>query len=468
MNVENRFSTEDVIKATSGILINGDMGITFRGISTDTRIIKPGYLFWALKGERYDGHDFWKEAIDRGAKGLVISYFPLRFKIEELPKTISVILVKDTLQALGDLAHYWRKIINRPVVAITGSCGKTTTKELTCEMLSKFWRCFKNQENYNNLVGVPLSLLSMPEDADIGVFELGTNASGEIERLSKVVFPQVSVITCIYPAHLEGLKSLEGILKEKLSLFENTDERGTLIYNYDQEILREEVKGFKQKKLSFGFEKGADLRIKNVEFRGMEITGELVFKEQIYSLKIPNIGKHNLLNLLAGLAVVLSFELDLKKIVSELGKGIRLFQRTKFYQKEDFLIVDDTYNANPGSMKSAFEYLKEVYNGKRVFILGEMKELGAESERYHQEVGALAGRFADFCYFIGNMAEAYAQGFSKSSKSFETFKNTEEFLEKLDIKKIKELCPEGGAILVKGSRALKMERIVEKLLKELN
>jgi len=182
MNVEIKLTTEDIIKATSGILINGDMGIIFRGISTDTRIIKPGYLFIALKGEKFDGHDFYKTAIEKGAKGLVFSHFPKGFKVEEIPKTISVILVKDTLKALGDIASFWREKLNSTFVAITGSCGKTTTKELTYNILSRFLKAFKNEANYNNLIGVPLSLLSIKENRDVAILELGTNQKGEIER----------------------------------------------------------------------------------------------------------------------------------------------------------------------------------------------------------------------------------------------------------------------------------------------
>ena len=469
MNVENRISTEEVIKGTKGMLVNGDMGIIFRGISTDTRVIKPGYLFWCLKGERFDGHDFWKDAIDKGAKGLVISHFPSGFRVEELPKTISVILVRDTLQALGDLAHFWRKKLNIPLVAITGSCGKTTTKELTFEILSKFWKCAKSEANYNNLIGVPLSILAIKEGTDIGILELGTNTPGEIERLSQIVSPQVSVITSIHPSHLEGLGSIEGVLEEKLSLFKNTAASGTLIYNYDQEILRERIKEFSQEKISFGFSKEADVSLQNLESTQERMKGSFIIRGKEYSFEIPNIGKHNLQNLLASLAVAVSFDLDLSKIIPELGSGINLFQRTKFHKKESVLIIDDTYNANPASMQAAFEMLKDFSDyKKRVLILGDMKELGEDSEKYHREIGELAGKIGDLAYFIGEMADFYAEGFSNFAKPFKVFKNVEEFLEKIPIEEIKELSKEKMLILVKGSRALKMERIVEKLKEELS
>jgi len=470
MNVEIKLTTEDIIKATSGILINGDMGIIFRGISTDTRIIKPGYLFIALKGEKFDGHDFYKTAIEKGAKGLVFSHFPKGFKVEEIPKTVSVILVKDTLKALGDIASFWREKLNSTFVAITGSCGKTTTKELTYNILSRFLKAFKNEANYNNLIGVPLSLLSIKEDREVAILELGTNQKGEIERLSQIVKPHISVITSIFPSHLEGLGSIEGVLEEKISLFKNTDSNGTIIFNFDQEILRERVKDFPQNKVSFGFDNRADLSFKNLFFSEGKIKGEFLFKSEFYPFEIENIGKHNLSNLLASLCVAISLGFELKEIVPLLGKEIPLFKRFKVFEKESFLIIDDTYNANPGSIIAALEYLKDFSKnyGKKIVILGDMKELGKDSEKLHIEVGSFVAEVADIAIFAGDMAKSYEEGFKKKAKEKEcnTFNSVEEFLESPFLKDL--LNKEKKAvILVKGSRALKMERVVERLIEEL-
>jgi len=471
MNVEINLSTEDIIKATSGTLINGDMGIGFKGISTDTRVIKPGYLFFALKGEKFDGHEFYKDAIEKGAKGLVISRFPKGFKIEEIPKTISIILVKDTLKALGDLAIFWRGKLNSIFVAITGSCGKTTTKELSYNIISKFFKTSKNQANYNNLIGVPLTLLSIKEDTEVVILELGTNQKGEIERLSQIVKPHISVITSIYPAHLEGLSSVEGVLEEKISLFKNTNKEGTLIYNFDQEILRKRVETFSQNKLSFGFDENADLSIKNLVFSENKIQGEITFKNSSYFLEIENIGKHNLLNLLASLCVAISLKLDLKEIVPLIGKEIPLYKRFKIFEKENFLIIDDTYNANPGSVKAALEFLKEISKDyeKKIVIFGDMKELGKDSEKFHKEIGSLVAEVADFVIFAGEMAKSYEEGFKREiqNKNCDTFNSVEEFLEKFPFRKFKEEKKK-TIILVKGSRALRMERVVEKLHEELS
>ena len=469
MNVKIKISTEDIIKSTSGILVGGDMGIHFRGISTDTRIIKPGYLFWALKGENFDGHEFYKEAIEKGAKGIVISRFPKGFRVEEIPKTISVILVGDTLKALGDLANFWRKKLNCVIVAITGSCGKTTTKEMCYNILSKFFKTAKNQANYDNLIGVPLSFLSMEEGTEVGILELGTNQKGEIERLSQIVEPQISVITSIYPSHLEGLDSLEGVLEEKIALFKNTHRNGTIIYNFDQQILREKAQDFSQNKISFGLSSEADLSFQNMVLSEEKIKGEIKFRDNFYSLEIKNIGKHNLLNLLASLCVAISLNLELKNILSLIGNEIPLFKRFKIFEKKNFLIIDDTYNANPGSTKAALEFIKDLSKNweKKVIILGDMKELGKDSKTLHEEIGKLVAKVADFAIFIGEMAKSYEKGFkSEENKECKTFDSVDELLKNFSLKEFLEKEKRNTAILIKGSRALRMERIVEKLIEE--
>lgn len=468
MNIENTFFLEDIVRVTKGVLLNGDMGAKFKGISTDSRIIPPGYLFWALKGLKYDGHDFWKEAVQRGAKGLVISRIPKDLRIEELPKTIALVLVKDTLYALQEFAHFWRKELNCIVVGITGSCGKTTTKELVYEILSKYFKTAKNEANYNNLIGTPLSLLSMKKGIEVAVLEIGTSFPGEIEKLAKIISPQVSVITSIYPAHLEGLSSIEGILEEKIKIFEHTDPQGTIVYFYDQEMLRKRANAFPHKKISFGFEEGATIRGRILQQNLESLKGEIYFKENKLLFELPNIGKHNVLNLLSALAVALSLGLEIDEIIKKINnREISIYSRAKKFEKSNVLILDDTYNANPGSMRAAFEYLKSLKEyPTKILILGDMKELGTHSERYHVEIGDLAKEVADIGYFIGDFAESYGKGFSPNF--YKTFKSVEEFLEKFSEEELLEILKKKRAVvLVKGSRALKMERIVDKLLKEL-
>lgn len=462
MLVENRFLTEEVVKAVKGILVNGDMGIPFKGICTDTRILEPGYLFWALKGKTYDGHSFWKTALEKGAKGLVLSYFPKDLKLEELPKSISVILVKDTLKALGDLANWYRTQKNFKVIAITGSCGKTTTKELTFEILRQFYKVSKNEANYNNLIGVPLSILAIRDNPHWVILEVGTSEKGEIGRLGEITQPQISLITCIQPAHLEGLGSLEGVLEEKCSLFEKTDPSGVIIYNYDQEILRSKALTFPQKKLSFGEREGADLRLLLAESEGPEWRVKIRYHEKEYAFKVNLPGRHNLLNLLSALGVAIATDLELSEILERLPKDLSPLIRGKILYKGKWIILDDTYNANPGSMKSALLWLRDQASSGvyKIAILGDMKELGERSPDFHREIGEFARDIVDKAIFIGDWALNYVEGFKGAGKPFEVYATVEDFLERGEIEET------SAIILVKGSRALRMERIVKKLLGE--
>ena len=462
MLVENRFSTEEIVKATKGILVNGDMEIPFKGICTDTRIIEPGYLFWALKGKNFDGHNFWKIALDRGAKGLLISHFPKDLKLEELPKTISVILVKDTLFALGELASWYRRKKDFKVIAITGSCGKTTTKEITFEILNKFYKASKNEANFNNLIGVPLSVLNIKEDPDWVILELGTNMKGEIGRLAEIVNPQISLITCIQPAHLEGLQSLEGVLEEKISLFERTQASGVIIYNYDQELLRDITKRFPQEKISFGEKEGADLRLLSVEWKKPFYEVKISYQRKDYYFRIILPGRHNLFNLLASFGIAIATGLSLEDILKRLPEDLSFLVRGKIFSHRNWLILDDTYNANPGSMKAALLWLNDQASegSFKIAILGDMKELGEKAAELHREIGEFAGEIVDKAIFIGEMALNYAEGFKASGKPFEVYATVEDFLERALIEDVKAI------ILIKGSRAMRMERIVKRLIGE--
>ncbi len=474
MNIKNSFKIEDIVRGTRGILLNGDMGKIVRGISTDTRIIKPGFLFWALKGKNFDGHSFWKEAIEKGAQGIVISRFPENFKVEELPQTIVVILVKDTLSALKSFASFWRKKINFHAVAVAGSCGKTTTKEMIAGLLSHFFSVEKSEKNYNNEIGLSLSILKVREDIEIGVFEIGTNSLGEVSELARILEPQTSVITHIGPEHLEGLKDLEGVLKEEISLFEHTDKKGNLVYNSDVKELAEEVERFPQKKLGVGFSEGADLKIEKIKSLGdskKEIT--LRYKGEVYTFRAGLYGRHNVLNLCLAIGTLSFFVQDFKKILKVAEKE-QFFTRIKVEKFGRVIVFDDSYNANPLSLREGLLMLQEEFpEVKKILILGDMKELGTESEKFHKEIGELAGKIGDVGVFIGEFAETYQEGFKTSGKPSFVFETKEEFFDK-GLATIFQIINSSGndriLIFLKASRSLAFEEIkevLEKKLKEL-
>jgi len=454
-------STEDVVRATKGILLNGDMGIIFSGVTTDSREVEPGFLFFALKGKRFDGHEFIKEAIARGVKGAVVERMPDYLRWDDLPRDVSIILVKDTLFALGELARYVRSLNSYKVIAIAGSCGKTTTKEMTYQILSKFYKCGKNEANFNNLIGVPMTILAQDKDKDWVILEIATNSPGEIARLTEITNPDLGAITCVYAAHLEGLKSLEGILEEKTSLFVKMKEDGTIVYFYDQKNLRERVKNFPQTKISFGFEKGADLWIERFEEveEGAKIS--LVWSEKKKEVLAKLKGRHQVLNLSASIAIALGTGLEFEEVCEKLPEMEEFYSRLKVIKTENLVIIDDTYNANPGSMAVALEYLENFPKGdfRKVAIIGDMKELGEFAKSAHQSIGVLARKVADFAIFVGEHAQDYRAGFGKGNCL--SFKTTEALLEALKQGKIDlSRC----VVLVKGSRAMGMERVVLALL----
>jgi UDP-N-acetylmuramoyl-tripeptide--D-alanyl-D-alanine ligase len=454
-------STEDVVRATKGVLLNGDMGLTFSGVTTDSREVEPGFLFFALKGKRFDGHEFIKEAIARGGKGAIVERMPDYLRWDDLPRDVSIILVKDTLYALGELARYVRSLDSYKVIAITGSCGKTTTKEMTYQILSKFYKCGKNEANFNNLIGVPMTILAQDKDKDLVILEIATNSPGEIARLTEITNPDLGAITCVYAAHLEGLKSLEGVLEEKTSLFAKMKKDGTIVYFYDQENLRERAKNFPQTKISFGFKKEADLWIENFEEvkEGTKIS--LVWSEKKREVLAKLKGRHQVLNLSASIAIALGTGLEFEEVCEKLPEIEEFYSRLKVIKTENLVILDDTYNANPGSMAVALEYLENFPKGdfRKVAILGDMKELGEFAKSAHQSIGELAGKVADFTIFVGEHAQDYRAGFGKGDCL--TFETTEALIEALKQGKINlSRC----VVLVKGSRAIGMERVVSALL----
>ncbi len=451
--------TEDVVRATGGLLMNGDMGIVFSGVSTDTRTLKPGELFVALKGPRFDGHDFWREAVDAGAKGLVLARIPPDLKLEEFPKTVSVILVRDTLQALGDLARYWREKCAFKALAITGSCGKTSTKEMWAAVLARRFRVFRNPGNFNNLVGLPLSLLATPADTEIGVFELGVSVPGEMSRLVEILVPDAALITNVRPAHLEGLGSLEGVFAEKFKLYRELPEGARLILNRDEEELYLRARELPHERITYGLHIESEVRAEDIRVRpeGTEFT--LIVEEKRFpGARIPFLGDHFVRNALSAVAAGLIFGVSPEEALAALAELDPVPGRLRPIRTERYFLLDDTYNANPGSMYEALKVFWEVAQefSPRVAILGDMRELGAEAERFHESVGRMAGRIAKVVLAVGEYASSVARAAEKEGAKARAYPTVEALLEDLEI-------PEGAAVLVKGSRALRLERVVERL-----
>ena len=455
----------EIISPIQGELISGRPGTVIHGLSTDSREIIQGQLFWALKGERYDGHDFVNKAIDKGAAGVVIQeeYRP------EIPPNSSqvVITVPDTLNALGDLAGWWRHEHSVQVTAITGSVGKTTTKEMTAGILGGYAPTLKNRGNFNNLVGLPLTLLSLEDRHRRAVLEMGMNRPGEIARLTEIADPDIGLITNVARAHLEGLGDVRGVAKAKMELLETMSLEGQAILNGDDDLLMKTALPLGRDVLTYGLGSGNDIRADKIRNLGTEgISFDLNYHGTSVSIRLMVPGLQNVCNALAASAVAICLE----EPPDHISEGLHRFEGIKGRFTVVPLpgggsMVDDTYNSNPLSLKAAIDSLKEWtgYGGRVIVGLGEMMELGDETIPAHIEAGGMVAELGAY-YFVAmgdhapEMIEGAVDGGLLPERAV-VVKTHGEMAEK-----IREVMKSRDLIFLKGSRKMGLEKVVESLL----
>ncbi|MGO9137303.1 MAG: UDP-N-acetylmuramoyl-tripeptide--D-alanyl-D-alanine ligase [Syntrophales bacterium] len=455
----------EVLNATGGTLVGGSTDTPFNGVSTDSRQTMPGSLFIPLIGEKFDGHDFIAAAIRNGAHGFLVER-GYENKIREKFADKTIIRVDHTLKALGDIAHAWRKKIRARVVAITGSSGKTTTKEMLAGIAGLRKKIIKAQGNYNNLIGLPMTVLNINAQHELAILEMGTNTRGEIGRLTEIAEPDVGLITNIGPAHLEGFKSVETVREEKLDLFRNMPDAGVAIINLDDERLHVTDKDWRGKRVTFGLGKDADVSAEDIEPMGLKGVG---FTVRIGSLKqritLSTPGNHNVYNALAAAASSWALDIDFPTICQGLTAFQPISGRMEIRRlKNGAYIINDTYNANPASFGEALKTLRALKgNQKSTVIMGDMLELGDQAEAMHEGIGSLmADTGVDTIYLRGRLSPATAAGALKRKMSKEKvvfFETPDEIISRLasHLKK-------GDWILVKGSRQTRMEQAVEKII----
>jgi len=447
---------DEIVKAVKGKLLRTEKSF-FSGISTDSRVISDGELFIPLSGRNFDGHTFIKYAYERSNGGSICE----TGRQDMLHDGGTIILVDDTMKALINLAHYKKQLVKPRIIAITGSNGKTTTKEILVNILKRGFSLHYNEKNYNNAIGVSKSMLSMTGKPDFCIFELGTNNKGEIRELAQMTEPDISLITNVNPSHLEGLSNIEGVLEEKLSLFNFTKNNGSIIVNADDPNILKNYKKGQHKVTSYGIQNEADFRLsieKDLGWGG----AILLFKSPEFKIRTKTtlLGKHNLYNILAA-STVASITGASAELISE---GIETFESyaMRFNPRKSnkgFIVLDDTYNANPSSMEWAIKTLLDLpCKGNRMVILGDMQELGEKTCFYHKELGNfLRNTGIQKILLIGNhMKHAFEE-----LKNYDTtiiFKNKKEIIE-YALQNLKE----DDAVLVKGSRTSKMEEIAEAL-----
>ncbi len=447
---------EDIFNIPTSEIYNPDGYKPITAVSIDSRNISKNSLFVAIKGERFDGHEFVKNAVDNGAKAVVVN----KKSFKKLPNLeIPVITVEDTTIALGNLAKIWREKLPTKIIGITGSAGKTTTKEILALLLNEKFKVNKTLANNNNHIGVPLTLLSTNEKHEVLIAELGTNHFGEIEYTASIVKPDYALITNIGSSHLEFLKTKKGVLKEKIALFKAAAENnGTLFINNDDNLIVKSAENYANK-ITFALENEAD--VKGVISGSNEIENPIVevsYKNKKLKIALPLFGSENVRNFIA--AVAIAFKLGLTK--QQIQNGIKKFKavdkRLNIKEHKNFILIDDTYNANPESMKHSIEVLAGIqkYENK-IAVLGDMFELGAGAEKLHKNLAKdLKKNEINEVYTIGSFMKLMNEELMNSkivNRHFRTRKNLENFLRKKNFT--------GSAILLKGSRGMKMEQFIE-------
>jgi UDP-N-acetylmuramoyl-tripeptide--D-alanyl-D-alanine ligase len=462
------WTVEEILQATGGKLIRAGTTGVFGEVVTDSKSVKEGSVFVALKGQRLDGHRFLGDAVRRGAACVVVHKKNAVVK----SKNAAAIRVADTLKALGDLAHFRRMLAAPKVLAITGSNGKTTTKEMVAAILERArWngdalkgRVLKTEGNFNNLVGLPLTLLRLGADEKVAVLELGTSNPGEIARLTRIAEPDVALVTSIAPAHLSGLRSLAGVAREKGELYRGLRAGAIAVVNVDDPWTRRQGEKFTGTKITYG--KAGAVRGEDEKFLGAEGTEfTLSAGTGRARVRLKLLGEHNLSNALGAAAMAHALGVDLGTIRAGL-EAVRPFpMRMAVEQWNGVGIINDAYNANPASMEAALKTLVRVAAaGKKIAVLGDMLELGREARKRHLLLGRQAAECGvDRLYLFGRLAGAVKRGALAAGMDEGSVAIGKSHGRMASL--IRRQARPGDWILFKGSRGMKMEKVLAALKK---
>lgn len=447
----------DVVNAVSGEMLSGDVETKISGVSTDTRTLKKGDLFFALTGESSDGHKFLADALSKGASGVVVS--------RKVETRATVIRVEDTLIALGELSAIYRSKFNPLLIGVTGSVGKTTTKEMIAAVCAASGPVLKNEGNFNNEIGLPLTLFSLSSRHKTAVVEMAMRGRGQISYLADIAKPKIGVITNIHMSHIELLGSLDAIAETKGELLDYLPGEGHAVLNIDDAYFEKFKNRAKCNVISFGESPKADIRAMS---SGLDAKGcsrfDVLTPSGKFDVRIPVPGEHNIKDALAAIAIGEILSIDHEWIRSALAKYKPPEKRSNVIpSRNGFVIIDDTYNASPASVLSALKTLKMMDGAKKVAILGDMLELGDMALDSHIEIGKYVKELGvDVLAVYGDLGKLIARGAIDAEMPIS---NVIEFDDHTQLtKEIAGLLGEGDVVLVKGSRAMRMEKIVEGLI----
>ncbi|MDU6173865.1 MAG: UDP-N-acetylmuramoyl-tripeptide--D-alanyl-D-alanine ligase [Clostridium perfringens] len=447
---------QEIVKATKGALLKEADVKEIKAVSTDTRKIEEGTMFIALKGENFNGNNYVLDAFNKGAKIAIVD--EVKCDLNELKEDVALIKVQDTGRALMDLAKFYREKLGLKVVGITGSAGKTSTKDLVAAVLSDKYKVFKTKGNFNNEIGLPLMILELDSTYDVAILEMGMRGLGQIKELAEIASPDLGIITNIGISHIEILKTRENILKAKMEIATFFDKNNTLVVCGNDDFLGA-LPEAKYKIVKTGVGENFEIGAKNIALE--ELSSKFTVydgeKEEEFSLDMP--GEHNISNLMLGIAIAKELGVSFEEMKRGLKNIEATSMRLELIKKDGFSILNDCYNSSPVAVKSAIDVMKNIEGKRRIAVLGTMRELGHKSEEAHMEIGKYAkenGIEKVLCFgdFSENIKEGYGEGCT-------VYENKEEL-----IKDLLNIICEGDIILVKASRSLKFEEITKALLEK--
>lgn len=455
------FEIHELTRAVAGRLIPGAKSALITGISIDTRSIRPGEVFVAIQGNNFDGHCFLSDAFKKGASCLIVKKAP-----DCLPRGMrraNFIEVKDTIKALGDIARLRRAKFKGPVIAVTGSCGKTTTKDMIAWVLSGSFSVLKNQGTKNNHIGLPLSLCALGCSDDIAVLELGSSHPGEIDYLAGICRPDIAVITNIGHSHLEGFGGLRGVFKEKRALLKHLQGARIAILNADSAFLNKKVLEARGKKAFFGYgiRQRCDFSVSDLAARAGTIEF-LVNRKNKFRLKTP--GLFNAYNAAAAVAAARLLGISYADIARRIATFVFPSGRLNLLDSGRATFIDDTYNSNPFSLKAALEVLGDIrVKGRKILVMGDMLELGKGQEEFHRRAGRQVARVCDIFIGVGKLSKETAEAARKAGFCSGNTFSCDSPAQARDILFTRVDASPEDTVLVKGSRAMKMEGVLHAL-----
>lgn len=424
------------------------------GYSIDSRTIQPGQLFLAVKGERLDGHDFVERALEHGAVAAVVR----RDQLARLPTITRLLAVDDTLVALQTLATSVRRLWGKPLIGVTGSVGKTTTKEAIAHILSTRYRVLKSEGNFNNHFGLPLMLMKLEPEHDVAVIEMGMSHPGEIRALAKIAQPETGVVTCVAPVHIEFFDSLASIARAKYELIESLPAGGTAVLNADDEYVSQFGRDFHGKVVTFGLNTTADVRAEKIQLEGaLGSKFQVLVDSCQQSATLPLVGKHNIYNALAAVAVALERGIAPFEAVAALSSLVPADKRGQVIQLGDTTVINDCYNSNPKALDAMVDALATMPAVRRIVVAGEMLELGLASDELHRRCGQhIAERGIDIVVGVRGKAQYLVEAAAKHGTRAEFLGTPQAAGEWLARE-----ARQGDVVLLKASRGVKLEGALE-------